>query len=171
VYRGLILGWLHEHQREMSGIPNYHARVVPLDGSVDAINVAIIDEKAVLILLTSEGSFMSGHRLDASESVSSFHDYYSSWWASAEPSTRSYGESTIRQEQRYERRDDRRSCSTEAAVGQPGSNLISATMYVLFTPSGRDHLPGRCRPGWRTRRPETHPGRSASGQAVCSACA
>ncbi|MDG4829988.1 hypothetical protein O7627_11830 [Solwaraspora sp. WMMD1047] len=74
-----------QHQQEMRGVANYHARVVPLDGDVDAINIAIIDEKAVLILLTSEGSFMSGHRLDAPSSVSSFRDYYSSWWTSAEP--------------------------------------------------------------------------------------
>jgi hypothetical protein len=84
-YRGVIIDWLREHHREMSSIPNYHARVVPLDGGVDAINVAIVDEKAVLISLTSEGSFMSGHRLDSRESVSSFRDYYSSWWATAKP--------------------------------------------------------------------------------------
>jgi len=84
-YRGEMLRWLAQHQQEMRGVTNYHARVVPLAGDVDAINIAIIDEKAVLILLTSDGSFMSGHRLDAPSSVSSFRDYYSAWWTSAEP--------------------------------------------------------------------------------------
>lgn len=77
--------WLREHCEEMHGLANYHARVVTTNSGVDAVNVAIIDDTAVLLLLTADGSFMSGHSLETAEAVNSFRDYYRSWWASAEP--------------------------------------------------------------------------------------
>ena len=77
--------WLREHYEEMRGIANYHARVVITNSGVDAVNMAIIDDSAVLLLLTADGSFMSGHSLETAEAVNSFRDYYRSWWASAEP--------------------------------------------------------------------------------------
>jgi Family of unknown function (DUF6879) len=84
-HRTEVLRWLIDHHSEMKDVGNYHARVVSLESGVDAINVAVIDDKAVLLLLTSDGSFMSGHSLETPASVASFRDYYSSWWASAEP--------------------------------------------------------------------------------------
>ncbi|TXS52518.1 hypothetical protein EAO75_08330 [Streptomyces sp. uw30] len=77
--------WLRAHCEEMQGLANYHARVVITNSGVDAVNLAIIDDTAVLLLLTSDGSFMSGHSLERAEAVNSFRDYYRSWWASAEP--------------------------------------------------------------------------------------
>ncbi|KUN16348.1 hypothetical protein AQJ23_45260 [Streptomyces antibioticus] len=77
--------WLREHYEEMRDLGNYHARVVTTNSGVDAVNVAIIDDTAVLLLLTADGSFMSGHSLETAEAVNSFRDYYRSWWASAEP--------------------------------------------------------------------------------------
>jgi hypothetical protein len=77
--------WLREHYQEMHSLANYHARVVTTNSGVDAVNMAIIDDTAVLLLLTADGSFMSGHSLETAEAVNSFRDYYRSWWASAEP--------------------------------------------------------------------------------------
>ncbi|MFI1676346.1 hypothetical protein [Streptomyces sp. NPDC020607] len=77
--------WLREHYEEMHGLANYHARVVTINSGVDAVNTAILDDTAVLLLLTADGSFMSGHSLETAEAVNSFRDYYRSWWASAEP--------------------------------------------------------------------------------------
>lgn len=77
--------WLREHYEEMHGLANYHARVVTTNSGVDAVNMAIIDDAAVLLLLTADGSFMSGHSLETAEAVNSFRDYYRSWWASGEP--------------------------------------------------------------------------------------
>ncbi|MFC8670926.1 hypothetical protein [Streptomyces sp. NPDC057199] len=77
--------WLREHYEEMDGLGNYHARVVTTNSGVDAVNMAIIDDTSVLLLLTADGSFMSGHSLETAEAVNSFRDYYRSWWASAEP--------------------------------------------------------------------------------------
>jgi len=83
--RSVMRQWLREHHEEMRGMANYHARVVTTNSGVDAVNLAIIDDKAVLLLLTSDGSFMSGHSLERAEAVNSFRDYYRSWWASADP--------------------------------------------------------------------------------------
>lgn len=77
--------WLSSHYQEMQNLPNYHARIVNIDSGVDGISISIIDNKAVFILLSNDGSFMSGHSLETPEAISSFRDYYSSWWALAEP--------------------------------------------------------------------------------------
>ncbi len=77
--------WLSSHHQETRGIHNYHVRVVVTDIGVDAVNLAVVDDKAVFLLLTADGSFMSGHSLETAEAVTSFRDYYSAWWASAEP--------------------------------------------------------------------------------------
>lgn len=77
--------WLRDHYEEMDGLAHYHARVVTTDSGVDAVNMAIIDDPAVLLLLTADGSFMSGHSLETKEAVNSFRASYRSWWASAEP--------------------------------------------------------------------------------------
>jgi hypothetical protein len=69
----------------MHSLANYHARVVTTNSGVDAVNMAIIDDAAVLLLLTADGSFMSGHSLETAEAVNSFRDYDRSWWASGEP--------------------------------------------------------------------------------------
>ncbi|MEV5595310.1 hypothetical protein [Streptomyces sp. NPDC052496] len=83
--RSAMRRWLREHDEEMQNLANYHARVVTTDSGVDAVTMAVIDDTAVLVLLTADGSFMSGHSLETAEAVNSFRDYHRSWWASAEP--------------------------------------------------------------------------------------
>jgi hypothetical protein len=77
--------WLRAHHLETQDIHNYHVRVVVADMGVDAVNMAVVDDRAVFLLLTADGSFMSGHSMETAEAVNAFRDYYSSWWSTAEP--------------------------------------------------------------------------------------
>jgi hypothetical protein len=59
-----MAAWLGRHRQDTESIKNYKVRVVPSQGRIDEIGVAIIDDKMVTLAISGDGSSMTGHSLE-----------------------------------------------------------------------------------------------------------
>jgi hypothetical protein len=81
---GPMAAWLGRHRQDTESIKNYKVRVVPSQGRIDEIGVAIIDDKMVTLAISGDGSSMTGHSLETPEAIRAFREYYIQKWENAE---------------------------------------------------------------------------------------